>query len=382
MPVNSQVERAPAKSVAAALSRLDWRFTDGRAVHPIEGLHPYPARFVPQLPGTLLDHLPIATGTIVLDPFVGGGTTLVECQRRCIKSVGVDVNPIACLISRVKTGSLPVGLLQAGANAVEHALANPSEGPEEAIPNLDHWFRPDIKAALAALTVALDLAPGEYRSPLRLALSSIVVRVSNQESDTRYAAVEKAVLGEDVFRLFTDAVERIYRGLSARDWNLTDAQIIEADARSLDYTEFDDPIGAVITSPPYPNAYEYWLYHKYRMYWLKHDPVAVRESEIGARPHFYKKHPHTPVHFWGQMRSVLEPAAQAMVDGGWLCVVVGSSRIHGEIVNNAQIVSSVADSLGFSCEAQIRRDVDPRRKSFNLAHARIKDETILVFSKS
>ena len=41
-------------------------------------------------------------------------------------------------------------------------------------------------------------------------------------------------------------------------------------------------VGLVITSPPYPNAYEYWLYHKYRMYWLGLDPIAVKKQEIGA----------------------------------------------------------------------------------------------------
>ena len=43
-----------------------------------------------------------------------------------------------------------------------------------------------------------------------------------------------------------------------------------------------------MTSPPYPNAYEYWLYHKYRMYWLGMDPIAVRQQEIGARPHYFR----------------------------------------------------------------------------------------------
>ena len=50
----------------------------------------------------------------------------------------------------------------------------------------------------------------------------------------------------------------------------------------------DEGFGRLVTSPPYPNAYEYWLYHKYRMYWLGFDPIPIRENEIGARPHYFK----------------------------------------------------------------------------------------------
>jgi site-specific DNA-methyltransferase (cytosine-N4-specific) len=55
---------------------------------------------------------------------------------------------------------------------------------------------------------------------------------------------------------------------------------------------------------PYPNAYEYWLYHKYRMFWLGMDPLKVRAKEIGARPHFFRKNGATMHDFERQMTLV------------------------------------------------------------------------------
>ena len=64
--------------------------------------HPYPAKFVPQIPRILIEAL-TDVGDTVLDPFCGSGTSLVEASILQRYSVGFDLNPIAGLISRVKT---------------------------------------------------------------------------------------------------------------------------------------------------------------------------------------------------------------------------------------------------------------------------------------
>ena len=71
------------------------------------------------------------------------------------------------------------------------------------ISNLDHWFMPQVQKALAALTTAIPDVPELHQDILRLALSSIIVRVSNQDSDTRYAAVKQmSVTAEKCFFWF------------------------------------------------------------------------------------------------------------------------------------------------------------------------------------
>lgn len=141
-------------------------------------------------------------------------------------------------------------------------------------------------------------------------------------------------------------------------------------------------VGLVVTSPPYPNAYEYWLYHKYRMWWLGFDPLAVKEQEIGARAHFFKRNHHTEAHFWHQMHNTFKLIDKVLVERGYACFVIGRSKIHGRIIDNADIIKSVAAEIGFSVIARIERPISSTRKSFNLSHANIKTETVLVLQKN
>ena len=368
-------------TVIGKLANVDWDFPKRVAHSEIEGLHPYPAKFVAELPRTLLNILPVPTGTAVLDPFCGSGTTLVESQRHGLVSVGIDVNPIACLMSQVKTESVPPGLGEMAWDILDRAQKE-RDPAIPAIPNLDHWFRRPVQKALAALTNALTTVPTEYQAPLRLALSSIIVRVSNQESDTRYAAVEKQVIAEDVFRGFAQATRRISDVLQKRPYPLVPATVLEADTLALDPKQILGRIGLVITSPPYPNAYEYWLYHKYRMWWLGFDPIAVKRQEIGARAHFFKRDHHTAEDFVRQMAQTFDLLQAVVVPDGYACFVVGRSRIHGRVVDNAQIIEDAGHAAGFNRVFAAERALAPNRKSFNLSHANIKTETILLLRRA
>ena len=378
MIVNSANGLAP--PLARSLAGVDWDFPNRVAHSGIEGIHPYPAKFVAELPRALLNALPVPPGTAVLDPFCGSGTTLVECQRRGFPSVGLDLNPIACLMTQVKTSPQPDGLEEAADATV--TLARRVRGTKvPKIPNLDHWFNSQAQKALAALSDALGMLLPAHRDALRLALSSIIVRVSNQESDTRYAAVEKNVTTEDVFTEFFRAARRISKVLHERDYSLVPGTVFEADTLAFDPMRIDNQIGMVITSPPYPNAYEYWLYHKYRMYWLNFDPIAVKEREIGARAHFFKRNHHTADNFVGQMARTFDLIRKVLVWDGYACFVIGRSRIHGRIVDNVGIVEEVARAAGFERVFVTERIISAKRKSFNLSHANIKRESVLVLRR-
>ncbi|MEY9462196.1 DNA modification methylase [Bradyrhizobium ottawaense] len=363
------------------LTQVDWNFGSRKSHSDIEGVHPYPAKFITEIPRTLIECLPLPKGTAILDPFCGSGTTLVESQRAGIPSFGVDLNPIACLMSRVKTSAVPPSIR----GVLDVVLRNAQIGddaPVPNIPNLDHWFLKPVQKAISALGRAIAEADEDCRDLLRLALSSIIVRVSNQESDTRYAAVEKDVGKKDVFLGFHRSALRIIDALSQRNYPLTPATVIEGDTITLSAERVRAKIGLVVTSPPYPNAYEYWLYHKYRMWWLGFDPIAVKSREIGARAHFFKTNHHTAEHFEGQMADSFALIKKLMVPGGHACFVVGRSKIHGKIIDNAAIVREAAEAKGFRQTFVTERILSSSRKSFNLSHANIKTETILVFRLS
>lgn len=344
-------------------------------------LHPYPAKFIPQIPRALIKDIGVADGGVVFDPFCGCGTTLIEAQALGYPSVGVDLNPIACLISRVATAPHPRDLAAAAKRCLE--IAQNISNPEiDEIPNLDHWFKRPVQRAIAALVDAIKREASVHaRDVLRLALSSIIVRVSNQESDTRYAAVEKNVSAADVFCLFAKACSRYVTCLPAPDSALPKVDVHCRDVLDITKKELGQNIGLVVCSPPYPNAYEYWLYHKYRMWWLGFDPLHVKDREIGARPHYFSKNPHTPEHFRDQMAKVFELFRHVCIDNSYVCFVLGNSKIHGRIIDNTQLLIDAAEGHKFEMVATISRDIALTRKAFNLTNSRINTENVVILQK-
>lgn len=371
---------APRADGVRALSAVDWSFSERSGSDPLGRIHPYPAKFIPEIPAALLDCLPPPPGSRVLDPFMGSGTTLVEAQRRGYGAVGVDLNPIAALITRVRTGPLLETFLEIAGQTLDRAQGMVG-APIPPIPRLAHWFKPTVQEAVAQLRAAIHLAPADAQPALELALSSILVRVSNQESDTRYAAIDKPINKAGVFAAFTLACRRLADALGTRRYDLDNTQIIQSDILEVTPGDIRGPIGAVITSPPYPNAYEYWLYHKYRMWWLGHDPLAVKAAEIGARAHFFKKNHHTADDFVRQMERCFDLLAAVLVKDGYICFVVGRSVIHGQVIDNAEIITRAAAGQGFRPIFTIERPIAATKKSFNLSHANIKTEHVLVFAR-
>jgi site-specific DNA-methyltransferase (cytosine-N4-specific) len=372
-------------SVSTKLASVGWDFADARTGDGPHGIHPYPAKFIPQIPRHLIELFYPRDGSAVLDPFCGSGTTLVEAMSADIDSVGIDLNPIATLISKVKTTPVRAGLTST-ARAVAAAARRRLEGGEVVvppIPALDHWFMAHVQRAIAAITSEIDrLSDRDVADALRVALSSIIVRVSNQDSDTRYAAVEKDVTQESVFQGFERAAAQLTAALPVADGLFTHSartRIITKDILTVEPGEIGQDIGLVVTSPPYPNAYEYWLYHKYRMYWLGMDPITVRESEIGARPHYFKKNPQTEHDFERQMGTCFKLLARVMRKGRYACFVVGRSIIHTRQIDNEALLVRAAEPHGFRKAASVERTIRATRKSFNLAHGTINREQIVVF---
>ena len=363
------------------LTNIEWDFANAKQ-DALANIHPYPARFINEIPKHLIETIGCPSGTVILDPFCGSGTTLVEAQRHNYNAIGIDLNPIACLICTVKTQPLPANFLQVVQETVDRAVSlyNDSISVPE-IPNIDHWFEKDIQKAISSLLFVIQEETNrKIKDALRLALSSIIVRVSNQESDTRYAAVLKGATSADVFRNYLLAGNKIYQAKNAEEFN-NSTRIILRDVLTVSQEMIGNNVGLVITSPPYPNAYEYWLYHKYRMWWLGYDPLEVRTYEIGARPHYQKKNGQTEKDFYIQMNHVFDTITDCLVVGGHICFVVGRSIISGRVIDNGELIRSIGEKHNLSLVADITREIAATKKSFNLKYGKIKEENILVFRK-
>ncbi len=363
------------------LLQTDWDFANS-VPSDLHGVHPYPARFIPEIPRAILKNLPNQGESLVFDPFCGSGVTLTEAQQAGYSSLGVDLNPIACLISRVKTSPLPNTFQSTAQQIVRDANFDSGKIKIPKIPNLDHWFKKDIQESVARLLGQIStIQEPLLHDALRFCLSAILVKISNQDSDTRYAAINKKMTHADVFSQYLQTVEKLVRAKQSLPTHIP-STILHANSLHLMESDIPGKIGLVITSPPYPNAYEYWLYHKYRMWWLGFDPIAVKNQEIGARAHYFKKNHQTPEDFITQMCQLFSFLGKNVLQGGFVVFVIGKSKIHGKIIDNEKIIEDAGLSNGFRLVQTILRAINPLRKSFNLSHARIKQEYIVILEKN
>ncbi|MFC1917838.1 DNA methyltransferase [Chloroflexota bacterium] len=369
------------QSIIRHVVSRNWNFSDEYEEKDIFNLHPYPTKFIPQIPKALIEDVGVSPGGIVFDPFCGSGTTIIVAQSLGYKTFGIDLNPIACLITRVATSIYPDGFDNAITLCLQRAQSLDNLSFTN-IPNVDHWFKKPIQNAISSIIGAIEAEQCDaIRDILRLALSSIIVKVSNQESDTRYAAIDKRVKADNVFRLFQKACERFSLILRDRHNQLPESTIFCTDSLAVSPQDFPGSVGLVICSPPYPNAYESWLYHKYRMFWLGYDPLYVKEREIGARPHFFKKNHQTPDYFRIQMQQLFELFSKVCIDNSYICFVLGDSKIHGQIIDNTALLCSAASVYKFEPITVLSRDIALSRKSFNITNSRARSENIIVFQK-
>ncbi|MFQ6056141.1 MAG: DNA methyltransferase, partial [Methanosarcinales archaeon] len=100
--INSQLSLITYSGIEERLEDIDWSFRGADTKYATHGLHQYPARMIPQIPHQLIPKFS-KTGDLILDPFSGSGTVLAESILYGRYAIGVDINPLACLISKVKS---------------------------------------------------------------------------------------------------------------------------------------------------------------------------------------------------------------------------------------------------------------------------------------
>lgn len=303
-------------------------------------------------------------GAVVWDPMAGSGTTLVEASVAGMPSVGTDINPIATLVARAKTQLLNDLALQQIASVREQCLSlatllkhdhgaasrliADSELP--AIPNRDHWFHKHSSRELVMLKRTIEcFATSQAAHDLCFAaMSAVIVAVSYQDSETRWRATARPWLPGDALEKFggrlTSAVAAVHKyAEKAR----APAEVHTADARHA--TVEDSSVDLVITSPPYANSHDYYLYNKLRMFWLGYDVHSVQASEIGSRNRHSDKKESISTYF-SSLAGVLTRIRHALRPTGRAVLVVGDAVIRGELIDMRAEIPSIARPLGLDLE--------------------------------
>lgn len=375
-----------------ALDAVDWDFAGERTNGLTHALHPYPAKFIPQIPATLINALSVP-GERVADIFCGSGTTLVEALHAGRAAVGIDANPLACLISAAKCSPLASPEVDAlrsvvnraremagrlGSTPLFGASAFKSPASRPVTDKLSFWFDDHIIEELAEILSWCQSLPTEARALALTSFSAIVVAVSRQDSDTRYVRREKKLQPGDAFKRFARTLEANVRAASIdRPSVWPEAQIVQASV--LDHPavgEFD----LMVCSPPYPNAFSYHLYHMTRMLWLGMDQPTFKAAEIGSHRKYSSKGAKgaTASTFFNEFVNIFSWLRNALLPHRYACFVVGNSTIRGEQINNADLISAAGVAAGFVERRRYSRRLQDTRKAFNPAIGKIKTESVLI----
>jgi DNA modification methylase len=376
------------------LAGVDWSFTDDDTRFLGHDLHPYPAKFIPQLPGTLIGLLS-SRGELVFDPFGGSGTTALEAVRLGRRALSLDANPVATLIGRVKTArvtpnctselhSLHAALrafmesvpIEAGGLIAKFAEFAPQ------IANREKWFADSAFGELAQIRFRIgSLETSVGRDIASLAMSRTVLSASFQDSETRYKSVPREVpMGETTrkfLREFESVMKSVARNAAATRYGV--AEFLTGDARQLGNVP-DSSVALVATSPPYGNATDYHLYHRFRLLWLGHDPIALGKVEIGS----HLKHQRESSGFdsyFEDMRRALDGIGRVLMPARYAALVIGDSVYEGKTYSTAELLAEVAKDHGFDTSRVIERTVHATRRSFTPAGRRALSESILVLRK-
>jgi DNA modification methylase len=384
-----------------ALESLDWSFSDARTTYLTHSLHPYPAKYIPQIPRRLIEALSYK-GETVADIFCGSGTTLVESLVLGRNAIGIDANPLACLISEAKTTHFIEGDEEALNTLVSRAqslsdvisiqgqgslfgsepfISQASRPDHEAI---TFWFEPFVVEELAEILAWCQALSSDTSRKVALTIfSSIIVTVSRQDSDTRYVRREKNISPGDTLRRFAHVLKDATRAVSAFNREIEPGLTCKVYNTNI-LTQPDIPqVDLVVCSPPYPNAYSYHLYHMTRMVWLGMDQPKFKKEEIGSHRKYSNKGPNgaTPETFRSEMAKIFAWLYDHLRTDRYACFVIGNSIIRGEKVDNADLLSEVAREHNFSEVSRIYRRMMDTKKAFNPVIGKIKGEQILILQK-
>ena len=368
------------------------------------GFHKYPAKFIPQLAKRC-----IAENTkineIVCDPFMGCGTTLIESLVSGRKTVGVDINPVAYLISKVKTNPINPDKLKNETDKVLSDLKLHLESRNKhqktlskieispIIPNnerIEYWF-PDkkVREGLGIILGRIDVIEDkDIRDFCLCAFSNILKNASIwlMKSIKPTRDLNKKV--DSPMNLFSRQIKKMIRGNDVY-WNILSTNVKgnlkyylnlkKADARNLPAE--NNSVSLIVTSPPYVTSYEYADLHQLTALWLEytksvnefregfigsihkkefdHNGIKSKlaKQEIGELSKKSKKEAESVKNYFFEMQQCFEEMYRVLKPKGRACIVIGNTELKKVPILNAEVFTEMMVSLGFKIHKIIKRRI-------------------------
>ena len=406
-------------------------------------IHPYPAKLLCHIPYFFLrtDFFCPANGT-VLDPFCGTGTVLLEANLSGRCAIGADANPLAVLISKVKTKFLAQEMLM---STLEHLLSKCKRSKyhiKEDTSSIERWFSTSTINQLGRLERYIGQIEDEpTREFFTLCLSSVVKKVSfcdprvsvpvqlnpqrfandserRDEIEAKLAALQNVDVYEKFEIVCKANINRIAT-IKEMDESGVRTHIISKDARrltqSIDTDKLipDESVDMILTSPPYAGAQKYIRSSWLNLYWLgmkeKEQRSYLHDKNIGRENYhteLYKNRIETGIaaadavlqalydegkkerayivgNYLNEMKVALEESVRVLKKGGYMIIVIGNNTVCGRPFDTQDYLSTYLQQKGMQIQFKLVDDI----KSYGLMTKRNKTaslitcEWVLVFRK-
>ena len=351
------------------------------------GYHRYPAKFIPQIAGKLIRAYS-KEGDKILDPFAGCGTTLVEAKIHGRESIGIDINPVATLITEAKcTPADAKTILRAHKRLESHFSTFRKNSPVKIPQNarIDYWFCEEEKRKLAFMLEKIrKLRNDDVRLFFLCAFSNILKSCSIWMQKSNKPTRDFNKIPADPFHAFPKQVKKMAKGAEALSDVLTKndrqnitSQMICADARSCQTIE-DESVHLVVTSPPYVTSYEYADLHQLSSLWLGYsdDLREFRKDFVGTSCLEGSLPEQDPAHqmverlhgksrkmgssvaaYFSDMKKIFSQMHRILKPKGKMCIVIGNTKLKGVEIKNAEIFCSYLQTMGMPIIKTIKREI-------------------------
>src|SRR5208282_5786233 len=209
------------------LGTIDWDFPGSASESPFSAIHWHPARLPSQIVATFIGVL-TQPNDLIVDPFVGSGTTAVEAQRLGRRFLGIDLNPVSCLISRAKTLSTSAGRIATLVNrlrddaecALQGRLGSAVRIPSAPETVQKKWYTARVLGDLALLWGTIGSYKGRKRMLAETAFSAVLLPVCRETRHWGYVCDNSAPKGGhegDVLSEYKRVLGRLARAYHERD---------------------------------------------------------------------------------------------------------------------------------------------------------------------
>jgi DNA modification methylase len=381
---------------------LDWTFKNQLTKQYTHSYHDYPAKMIFPIANQLFKMYAVKNG-VVLDPYCGSGTTLVEAVRHEMKAFGFDLNPLARLIAQTKTYKLDVDKLKLLIKKFDELINLKPNGEKipdnfkiDGISDVNFWFKsPVIEKLISIKEFVFNIDDPKLRDFFKVAFSETVRESSNTRKNEfklyRYAPEKLEKHNPDPYKIMTEKIKRNFQSyldmemfMSERTWY--EATVLDFNScLGIPNTMLNEgSIDLIVTSPPYGDSkttVAYGQYSRLSSAWLEFlKPEQVDNKLMGGRKKNIEKLPSKKLNkciseilsideqrakevfsFYKDLFDSISNVSKLIKNNGYVCYVVGNRTVKGVMLPTDEIVKDFFLESGLKYVLTYVREIPNKR---------------------